>query len=176
MEPITIALGLAKLTGLDKKIGQWIGGDNGAEVATKVVDMAQTLTGESDPSKAVDRVSENPELQHQFRTAVLNKEELLEKIALRNLQGAREMQKEALKQDDLESKRFIYRFSWFWAVCSCLYIAAVTFIKIPDGSERFADTALGFILATALGGMFSFFYGSSQGSKDKTNSLLSKFK
>ncbi|OHU85490.1 MULTISPECIES: hypothetical protein [Pseudoalteromonas] len=174
MEPVTIALGLAKLTGLDKKIGKWIGGDNGAEVASRVVDMAQTLTGESDPSKAVDRVSQNPELQHQFRTAVLNKEELLEKIALQNLQSARDMQKEALKQDDLESKRFIYRFSWFWAIAASLYVAAVTFLKIPEGSERFADTALGFILATALGGMFNFFYGSSQGSKEKTDKLLRK--
>lgn len=35
MEPLTIALGLAKLTGLDAKLGRWIGGDNGAEVAKK---------------------------------------------------------------------------------------------------------------------------------------------
>ncbi|MBQ4851369.1 hypothetical protein [Pseudoalteromonas sp. MMG012] len=176
MDPLTIAIGIAKLTGLDDKIGRWIDGDNGGDVATKLVDMAQTLTGVQDTETVIDKMSKSTELQYQFRTALLNKEQHLEEIAFKNVNSARDMQKAALEQDDNESKRFIYKFSWFWAVSSSLYIAAVTFIEIPAGSERFADTALGFILATALGGMFNFFYGSSQGSKHKTNSLLSKFK
>ena len=49
MDPITIALGIAKLTGLDKKIGGWIGGDNGSKVASKVVDIAQTITNGGTP-------------------------------------------------------------------------------------------------------------------------------
>ncbi|WP_419147565.1 hypothetical protein [Pseudoalteromonas 'SMAR'] len=174
MEPITIALGLAKLTGLDKKIGQWIGGDNGEEVATKVVDMAQTLTGESDPSKALDRVSQNPELQSQFRLAVLSKEEKLAELAFKNLDSARKMQTSALEQEDKVAKRFVYQYAWFLTVATFIYIGCITFIDISEPARRYADTILGFLLGTTLGAILQFFYGSSQGSKDKTDKLLRK--
>ncbi|AXQ97975.1 hypothetical protein [Pseudoalteromonas piscicida] len=174
MEPITIALGLAKLTGLDKKIGQWIGGDNGAEVATKVVDMAQTLTGEGDATKAFDKISKSGELQTQFRLAVLNKEENLAELAFKNLDSARTMQNKALDQDDKMAKRFVYQYAWFLTVATFIYIGCITFIDIAEPARRYADTILGFLLGTTLGAILQFFYGSSLGSKDKTNKLLSK--
>mgnify|MGYP005864197397 FL=1 len=67
MDPITIALGLAKLTGLDKKIGSWIGGDNGSKVASKVVDMAQTLTNGGSPQEAMNRIQQSSALQQELR-------------------------------------------------------------------------------------------------------------
>ncbi|AZZ98287.1 hypothetical protein [Pseudoalteromonas sp. R3] len=175
MGPIAIAVGLAKLTGLDEKLGDWLSGSNAAGVANKVIDIAKTVTGTKDPANLVDALSSNDTLQTQFRLAVLNKEQELAILALKNVQGARQMQQAALDQDDRVAKRFIYYFSWFWAIATSLYIAAITFVDIPEGSERFADTILGFLLGTTLGAILNFFYGSSQGSKSKTD-LIGRYK
>lgn len=85
--------------------------------------------------------------------------------------SARHMQEVALTQDDKFSKHFIYYFAWFWAVASCSYFAAVTFIPMPKENTHFADIILGFLLGTAVATIISFFYGSSKSSKDKTESM-----
>ena len=41
------------------------------------------------------------------------------------------------------------------------YVFAVTYIPIPKGNERFADTSLGFLLATFLGNGMSWLTGGS---------------
>jgi len=90
--------------------------------------------------------------------------------------SARTMQGEALKQDDLFSKRFIYYFTIFWSIASVIYVACITFMEIPISNVRFADTILGFILGTAVAQMFGFFYGSSSSgrTKDVTIATLAK--
>ena len=85
--------------------------------------------------------------------------------------SARHMQEVALMQSDTFSKHFIYWFAWFWAVASCSYFAAVTFIPMPKENTHFADIILGFLLGTAVATIISFFYGSSKSSKDKTESM-----
>lgn len=90
----------------------------------------------------------------------------------KNTADARDMQKAALAQDDVFSKRFLYYFASFWSVFSTVYIAAITFIDIPASNVRFADTILGFILGTAIATILNFFFGSSQSSKDKTQEIV----
>jgi uncharacterized membrane protein YjjP (DUF1212 family) len=85
--------------------------------------------------------------------------------------NARAMQGEALRQSDLFSKRFVYYFATFWSIASALYIAFITFGDIPEANVRFADTILGFILGTIIATIVQFFFGSSQGSKDKEHAL-----
>jgi uncharacterized membrane protein YjjP (DUF1212 family) len=85
--------------------------------------------------------------------------------------NARAMQVEALKQGDHLSKRFVYYFATFWSITSALYIAFITFGSIPEANVRFADTILGFILGTIIATIVQFFFGSSQGSKDKEQAL-----
>ncbi|MBS3796710.1 hypothetical protein [Pseudoalteromonas sp. BDTF-M6] len=162
MEPITIALGLAKLTGLDKKIGQWIGGDNGEAVASKVVNIAQTLTNSATPEEALARVQQSEELQNQLKMMLVNRENELDKLAFQNTQSARQMQISALNQDDKFSKRFIYYYAWFWSIVTALYIGLITFTEIPEASTRFADTILGFILGTVVASILNFFFGNSR--------------
>lgn len=90
--------------------------------------------------------------------------------------SARSMQSSALTQDDKFSKRFIYYFSIFWSLAGALYIGFITFSTIPPENVRFADTILGFMLGTAISGMFQFFYGSTQNShkKDETIATMAK--
>lgn len=84
-----------------------------------------------------------------------------------NTNNARNMQIEALKQDDTFSKRFIYYLASFWSIFGVVYIFFITFANIPANNIRFADTILGFILGTIIATIINFFFGSSKGSTDK---------
>jgi len=89
------------------------------------------------------------------------------KAELANTADARDMQKVALQQSDVFSKRFTMYLTTFWSLSAVAYIAFITFSTIPDKNVRFADTILGFILGTVVSTLLNFWFGSSIGSKDK---------
>ena len=93
----------------------------------------------------------------------------LEKLKMQyaNTADARDMQKIALQQSDTFSKRFTMYLTTFWSICAAIYIGCITFVDIPMGNVRFADTILGFILGTVIATMLNFWFGSSIGSKEK---------
>jgi hypothetical protein len=84
-----------------------------------------------------------------------------------NTADARDMQKIALQQSDIFSKRFTMYLTVFWSVSAVVYVGFITFGVIPDKNVRFADTILGFILGTVVATMLNFWFGSSIGSKEK---------
>ena len=75
--------------------------------------------------------------------------------------NSRNLQVEALKQEDKFSKRFIYYFAIFWSVFAVVYLTGITFIEIPKENVRFADTTVGFLLGTIVATLIGFFYGNS---------------
>ena len=83
-----------------------------------------------------------------------------------------DMQKEALKQDDVWSKRFIYIFSGLWSLFAMVFIFAITFGTVPEANIRFADSIIGFLMGTIIATMIQFFYGSSISSRKKTEELV----
>jgi hypothetical protein len=109
----------------------------------------------------------SPQELAQWKKAVLDHEQFLLQAAYGDRANARAMQVEALKQDDIISKRFVYYFATFWSVTAAAYIAFITFGDIPEANVRFADTILGFILGTIIATIVQFFFGSSMGSKEK---------
>ena len=161
MEP-TIAIALAKTvaekTGLSKWLGKKLGN---SKTASKVVEIAESVMGGS----KIDEATE--EQVKAMREALMANEIDLERIYAEDRNSARDMQKAALSQDDVFSKRFIYYLASFWSAVSALYVFLITFIDIPEDSVRFADTCLGFILGTVIATIINFFYGSSMGSKIK---------
>jgi hypothetical protein len=159
---ISAALGIAKLTGLDETIGHWLGGDDGEKVASQVVNMAQTLTGESNPESAQAALQKNPELLLKLKRQLNDHITELKRLDNEERANARAMQIAALNNQDKFSKRFIYYFAAAWSLFAFGYIVAITFATIPPEARRYADTVLGFLLGTALAGIFSFFYGSSE--------------
>lgn len=84
---------------------------------------------------------------------------------LENTKDARAMQVAALGQSDLFSKRFVYYFAAFWSVIGATYLFLATFTEVVN--PKMADTVLGFLLGTIISTIINFFFGSSQGSKDK---------
>ncbi|NRA61198.1 MAG: hypothetical protein HRU25_09895 [Psychrobium sp.] len=169
MDPITIALGIAKLTGLDKTIGGWFGGDNGEKVAAKVLDIAQTYTGSSNPQEALAMIENSSKWQHDIKMALLNNEQELKTLAFMNTKDARLMQMKALEQDDQFSKHFVYYLAIFWSIFAVVYIACITFLTIPEESVRFADTILGFLLGTVIATMLNYFWGSNNSNEKRTD-------
>lgn len=57
----------------------------------------------------------------------------------------------------------------FWSIFAASYISGITFLDIPKDNHRAVDTVLGFVLGTIVAGIIGFYFGSSQGSSDKTD-------
>jgi len=80
---------------------------------------------------------------------------------------ARDLQKVALQQDDLFSKRFIYYLTIAVFAFSAGIVLLLFFKQIPDQNRDVINFILGVVVGTGLTGIFNYFFGSSQGSKDK---------
>jgi hypothetical protein len=109
----------------------------------------------------------------QWQEAARAHEKELISMVFEDRANARAMQVAALSQGDNFSKRFVYYFATFWSISSALYIAFITFGEIPEANVRFADTILGFLLGTIVATIVQFFFGSSDGSKQKDGALES---
>jgi hypothetical protein len=108
-----------------------------------------------------------PDTVANWKLAAQQHERELLQMAYGDTANARNMQVEALRQDDKFAKRFIYIFATFWSIFAASYIAFITFGTIPTDNQRFADTILGFLLGTVVATILQFFFGSSMGSKEK---------
>lgn len=169
MDPITIAMGLAQFApGIIKLI---TGSDKAADVADKVIGVAKAVTGTSDGPTALAAVQADPAKVMEFQQAMAAQQADLEKAYLADVQGARHLQEVALGQDDLFSKRFVYYFAAAWSIFSMIYFIAVTFAPPAAAGQRIADTILGVLIASVVGVMFNYFYGSTKGSAEKTRML-----
>jgi hypothetical protein len=115
----------------------------------------------------------SPEVLAQWQEAARSHEKDLIAMVFADRANARSMQSDALKQNDLFSKRFVYYFATFWSISAALYIAFITFGEIPEANVRFADTILGFLLGTIVATIVQFFFGSSDSSKQKDGALES---
>lgn len=152
-------------------IGKMTGSAAAENVAAHVVGIAQSITGAPTAEAALEVLKADPAKVLEFQLAIAQNEKEIEMAYLLDTQNARGMQAAALAQDDLFSKRFVYVFAAAWSAFSMLYFAAVTFAEVPAEGQRIADTILGVLIGQVLGGMFSYFYGSTKGSAEKTRLL-----
>jgi hypothetical protein len=176
IDPASIALakGIADATGLTGWIASKFG--DSAPVAKAVIDTAVMVSGAKSSQDVVDILSRDSVKAAEVKAAIEAQELELIKLAYTDIQNARDMQKAALAQDDVFSKRFVYYFITFWSVVTIAYVYGITFNEIPANSIRYADTILGFLLGTAVASMFQYLLGTSLSSrtKDNTINLLSK--
>ncbi len=148
------------------------GSEVAGAVAGKVVDIAGLVTGgATDPVAALKA---DPALALQFQQKVMEDETENVRLHMADKQDARKMQMAALAQDDLFSKRFVYYLAAAWSVFAMVYFAAVTFLEVPLGGQRVADTILGVLIGNVLGSVFAYFFGSTKGSAEKTRLLAAK--
>ena len=166
MAPLLAAAIPALVDLIPNAIG-WFGGDDAEKAAEEVLGIASKVTGINEKDKALEAIQSDSNIALEFKKAVMKDKHRLDEMFLADKKNAREMQNTALNQGDLFSKRFVYYFAIGWSVFAMIYLGAITFVDLPEGSTRFADTILGFLLGTIISGIIQFFYGSSQGSKDK---------
>jgi hypothetical protein len=128
--------------------------------------IAEKLGVPATEQAVADHLSMNPEQMVKLQEIDLEKI----KAAHANTADARAMQVAAMSSGDKFVARFVPILSAFWSIVATVYIFAVTFMTIPVANQRFADTVLGFMLATVVATILNFFLGSSDGSKKKDKS------
>lgn len=170
MAPLVLAA-LKIAAGFAPDIIGKVAGPDAQNVAAKVIDIAQAVTGTADPDNALAALQADPAKALEFKQAVLAADVDLQKAYLADVGNARQMQIAALGQDDLFSKRFVYYFAAGWSLFAMAYFVAVTFIPMSQTGTRIADTILGVLITTVLGAMVAYFYGSTKGSAEKTRLL-----
>ena len=109
--------------------------------------------------KFVTTKEEKEQLKQSFHKLVSDHEAKLKQLANEDRASARDMQKAALGQSDLFSKRFVYYLAALWSVAGISYVFLATFTHVIN--ERIADTVLGFLMGTIVSTIINYFYGSA---------------
>jgi len=110
-------------------------------------------------SSTKDEISEDD----RKKALEITNEELLKLVEKENedKQSARNLQIEALKQDDKFSKRFIYFLASFVIVSATGFAFGLFFYQIPDGNKRMIEMFADVYLFAGAIMVLQFFFGSS---------------
>jgi len=92
-----------------------------------------------------------------------------EAMFLQDRQKARELQIEALRQDDRFSKRFIYFLAIGIILLTFAFNLCFFFIQYPERNHDIINMIAGTLNSTGFAAIIYFFFGSSKGSADKQN-------
>lgn len=179
MDPATISLAIS-LARFVPKLFRWMGGDGAAEVAEQVVGIAESLTGQK-RAEAVDAIEHDPQLALQFQQLVMARELEFERMALR---------RDELEVDDRKSAREahagnqgVFRLGIVMLLVFAAVVAASLYgayqmlvggVSVDDSMfaalAGFVGTLIGYVSAKA-DQVISYFFGSSFGSKQKTDAM-----
>jgi len=154
-------------------LGTALGGPMGGAIGA-VVSSALGVSNEPEAVAAAMKADPNivvklKEIESQNESSLRDHTFKMLAIEQKEIDSARTMQAAALGQEDLFSKRFVYYFASCLCIFGALYITAITFFEIPTDNVRFADTCLGFILGSMFSPVVGFFFGTSFGSRKKSN-------
>lgn len=164
---IGAALGLVTFAPI---IARWLGGDPAQEIAAKVVDIAQRVTGALDPLEAIQRLQKNTDMVSDFQKAIIQVEAEIELALMKDRQNAR-LRDVAL----LNAGRLNRRADWMvmgaaGGLVLCL-LMLVFFSKGLLGEVVGSMTTITSIFGLCLKDAYNFEFGSSRGSKEKDDSI-----
>ena len=156
----------------DTKLGQFLKGK-----LPKVLDVAGDLLPDKGLLGVIKNIidKERPSLTTQDYQQIqeLYENELKElQLHVENTKDARDMQKVALQQEDIFSKRFVYYFASILFTTTLSLICLLCFIDVPDKNRDLIYMAVGTLMGTGISSIVQFFYGSSISSKQKTEEIL----
>jgi len=135
-------------------------------VVDKGLDYVQDKLGvKLEPEMSQEKLAE-------IATKAQEHEEFLITSEIQDKANARNMQVEALKQEDVFSKRFIYYLASFWSFCATLYMFLITFFTIPPDNLQTVSTISGFLLGTVVSTIIGFFFGSTLSSKRNNETII----
>lgn len=185
MDPITIAMGLAQFV---PQLTKWItGSDKAEQVAEKAIDIAKQVTGREDGEAAIDELRANPELVLQYRTALLAQEVEIRKLGIEEVKVYVDDTKDARDKFSQNDRVFflgvvvllVFAALCAFAMAGCYQLLTKGLTGIDVGTvaavSTFVGTVIGYMANNAQQ-VISFFFGSSQGSKDKTDAMANAVK
>lgn len=143
--------------------------DTAANVAGKVVDIAQTVTDTKTPEAAEQALALDPALVVQFKTAVMANDADLEKAFLADVQSARGRDIELAKVG-----MHNYRANVLAAAALLLVLLCLAIVVWMSNADDFAKATIGLILGRALGWveqLFSFEFGTTRANKTKDETI-----
>lgn len=143
--------------------------NNLPKVAQAVIDKGVDYVG--DKLGVELKPNMTPEEIQKIQDAAMKHEEFMVEQEYKDIADARDMQKEAYKQEDVWTKRFLPSLTVLLIVLASFFIYFVTFGTIPPENMNFVGGFVEFIkvvFATVVG----FWYGSSNGSVRKTNMIM----
>ncbi len=162
---------------MGKKKSFWDTGVGG--VLKKVAPTAIDVAGDFIPGGKLLKTIFNSEIEKSNLSAVEKEEARLDfekalkeyelrerEMLLQDVADARDLQKAALQQGDLFSKRFIYYLAAFIMLAIAVFVILLFYVTIPDGNNEIVYMAFGIFMGIGTS-VAAFFFGSSQGSKDK---------
>lgn len=128
-----------------------------------VVDRFVTTKAEKEEAK---RLIQEAIHQHEIKV----KEQALEaeRLLLEDRKDAREMQRAALEQADLFSKRYLYFLASFIIIGAFTFGIGLMFYDIPAANKRMVEMFADIFLFGSGVTVIQFFFGSSKSSTDKT--------
>jgi hypothetical protein len=140
-------------------------------VAPTVLELAGDLTGVGALGKLGQLIDKSPDMSEQDKTIAL---EML-RYDVEDRKSARDMQVAALGQDDVFSKRFNYYLSSAIIIIFAVLMVLLFFVTIPEGNSEIVYMGFGTFIGI-VGTVAAFYFGSSAGSKDKTDGLMQALK
>lgn len=167
MAPLLLAMQLAEFApGLIK----WItGSDKAADVAGKVVEIAQTVTGTGTPEEAMETLKADPAKVLEFRQSMATLEAELQKAELADVADARKRDTELAK-----AGFFNYRANMLAGGACALVVFCLAIMVWRSGLDNDAKAVITLILGRALGWIeqvFSFEFGTNRTSRAKDDTI-----
>ena len=166
------AISIAKAVGLDDWLGEKIrGSDNkAAQIATKVIDFATTVTGESKPENALTKLQSDPKLALELKKTLVNNAHEMAMAPYRDRESARRMHSSHPEQTDKIADRIM---KWnLWFIGTLIIVQCVAAYLLIDNAALLSvvSNLVGIALKTLFDErkeVCGFYFGSSMGSKTK---------
>lgn len=174
MDPIAIAMALAQFAPSITKL--FTGSDKAAEIAEKVVGVAQAVTGTKTPEAALGAIQANPELVLAFQQAMGAQQADLEKAYLADRSDARGHDVDVRKLNDGHNRRADIMVALdVIGLIACLVVLCFFRANLPPEAIGLIST-IAATFGLCLRDAHQFEFGSSRSSqnKDATISSLTK--
>ena len=149
-------------------VASLVGGDTAGKAAAKILGIAEAVTGKKEDA-AVAAIQADPALALQFEQAVMAQEKDLLKLMYEDVKDARGRDIEVRKLNQGKNTRAdIIAYA---AIACFILLIFFFFFKTPDPNTKDIMILLIGNLSGVVTTIYAYEFGSSRGSKDKTNIL-----
>lgn len=162
------------LAELSPLLMRWIGGEQGEKIAHEAVSLAQSITGEKDPLKALLSLKEDPQHLAIFQQAIIKMDQELELATYRDRDNARTRDIALAQAGRSNLRADIMVLSAAFGLISCLLTITLYRTTLPGEAVGIISTIAG-IFGACLKDAYAFEFGSSRGSKLKDSKLSALF-